>query len=59
MLSGVRSEFSHHGIAARLGQKRADLKHQPLDPIIVTAPWLVAGGAAYFALRTLARRRRA
>lgn len=57
--SGVRSEFSHHGIASRVGQKRADLTHQPLDPIIVAGPWLVAGAAGYAALRGLARTRRA
>jgi hypothetical protein len=51
--TGVLSEFSHHGIASRVGQKRADLKHQPLDPIIVAAPWVIAGGAAYVAVKRL------
>jgi hypothetical protein len=49
--TGIRSEFSHHGIASRLGQQRADLAHQTLDPIIVAGPWLVAGAAAYALLR--------
>jgi hypothetical protein len=57
--TGVLSEFSHHGIASRFGQKRADLKHQPLDPFIVASPWLVAGGLAFAAVRAAARRRRA
>ena len=55
--TGVLSEFSHHGIASRIGQKRADLAHQPLDPIIVAAPWVAAGGVAYAGVkRVLARR---
>ena len=56
--TGVRSEFSHHGIGSRVGVKRADLAHQPLDPVIVAGPWLVAGAAAFAAVRALARRRR-
>jgi len=55
--TGVLSEFSHHGIASRIGQKRADLKHQPLDPVIVAAPWLAAGGLAYATVKRLTRRR--
>ena len=54
--TGVLSEFSHHGIASRFGKKRADLAHQPLDPIIVAGPWVVAGGVAYAGLRRLRRR---
>ena len=49
--TGVMSEFTHHGIASRFGKKRVDLVHQPLDPIIVVAPWVVAGGLAYAGLR--------
>lgn len=56
--TGVLSEFSHHGVGSRIGVTRADLSHQSLDPIVVAGPWLVAGGAAYVAVRTLARRRR-
>ena len=56
--SGVLSEFSHHGIRSRVGQKRADLAHLPLDPVIVAAPWVVAGGAAYSVVRAVRRRRR-
>ena len=54
--SGVRSEFSHHGLASRTGAKRADLSHQWLDPVIVAGPWLAAGGLAALAVRGLARR---
>ncbi len=56
--TGVLSEFSHHGIRSRVGKKRADLKHQSLDPIIVAGPWVVAGGAAYVGVKALAKVRR-
>ncbi len=56
--TGVLSEFSRGGLASRIGKKRADVAHQPLDPIVVGGPWLVAGGAAVAAARALARRRR-
>jgi hypothetical protein len=49
--TGVLSEFTHHGLSSRLGQNRADLKHQPLDPIIVAGPWVAAAGAAYAGTR--------
>jgi hypothetical protein len=55
--TGVLSEFSHHGIASRVGHKRADLKHQALDPIIVAAPWAMAGAVAYFAVKAVVRSR--
>ena len=54
--TGVLSEFSHHGLASRIGQKRADLKHQPLDVMIVAAPWLAAGGIIYAVARRVHRR---
>jgi hypothetical protein len=53
--TGIRSELSHHGIASRFGRKRADLTHQPLDPIIVAGPWVLAGAVAYRALRPVVR----
>jgi hypothetical protein len=56
--TGVTSEPSRHGISSRLAKKRADLAHQPLDPIVVVGPWVLAGGAAYSAARALRRRRR-
>ena len=55
--TGVLSEFSHHGIASRFGQRRADVGHQLLDPIIVAAPWVVAGGLAYSVVKRIRRRR--
>jgi hypothetical protein len=56
--TGVLSEFSHHGIASRIGKKRADVGHQLLDPVIVAGPWVVACGVAYSAARSIAKRRR-
>jgi hypothetical protein len=45
--TGVSSELSHHGIRSRLGQRRADLAHQSLDPLIVAGPWVAVGRVAY------------
>jgi hypothetical protein len=53
--TGMRSELTHHGITSRFGQKRVDLVHQPLDPIIVIAPWVAAGGVAYAGVKRLRR----
>src|SRR5919206_4215189 len=51
--TGVLSEFTRHGIASRVGKKRADLAHQPLDVIIVAAPWVLGGRVAYLGLKRL------
>ena len=53
--TGVRSELSHHGLRSRLGTGRTDLVHQPLDPLIVAGPWVVAGGAVLVGVRSAAR----
>jgi len=45
--TGVLSEFSRRGLSSRLGKRRADVKHQALDPLIVAGPWLLAGAVAY------------
>jgi hypothetical protein len=45
--AGLPSEFRRSGLQARLGQNRADVKHQPLDLFITAAPWLVVAGAVY------------
>jgi hypothetical protein len=55
--TGVLSEFSHHGLSSRLGRKRTDTIHHPLDPLIVAGPWLLVAGAIYKALRKVARTR--
>jgi hypothetical protein len=53
--TGVKSEFTHHGVTSRLGTKRTDLVHQPFDPIIIAGPWVAAAGAAYAGARKLVR----
>ena len=45
--TGVLSEFKRHGISSRRGQKRSDVKHQWLDPVIVGWPWAVRAGVVY------------
>jgi hypothetical protein len=57
--TGILSEFHHHGISSRFGRGRADLKHLPLDPLVLGAPVLVGGGVVYALVRSAARRRRA
>jgi hypothetical protein len=54
--TGVLSEFTHHGVHSRVGQKRADVRHHALDPIIVAAPWVLMGGLAYLLVKRAARR---
>jgi hypothetical protein len=56
--TGVRSEVSHHGIRSRVGQGRADVRHQLLDPVIVLTPWVLGGGLLLVGARSLLRRRR-
>jgi hypothetical protein len=53
--TGVLSEFSRHGYQSRVGQHRADLTHQPLDPVIVSAPWLVAAGVGGYIVYKVVR----
>jgi hypothetical protein len=55
--TGVLSEFTHHGLSSRFGRQRADVRHQALDPIIVAAPWLLAGSLAYVLVKRAGRRR--
>ena len=54
---GIRSEFTHHGISSRFGRGRADVKHLPLDPLVVGAPLLAAGGLVYAVVRSRRRKR--
>jgi len=57
--TGVLAELRRHGLRSRLGHRRADLKHQWMDPIIIGAPWVAyaAGATAvYKVARALARR---
>jgi hypothetical protein len=54
--TGVLSEVKRHGVSSRFGHKRADVKHQWIDPIIVGGPWIAAGALTYRATRRLRRR---
>jgi hypothetical protein len=45
--SGLMAEFKHHGLRSRMGQHRADTKHQPLDMLLFASTWLLVGGAVY------------
>ena len=49
--TGVKSEFTHHGVRSRVGKHRADVKHQPLDVVIVGAPWMLGAYAAVRVVR--------
>ena len=51
--TGVRSEFTRHGLSSRFGRNRADPRHQWLDPIIVAGPWVAAAGVATTGIRKL------
>ena len=55
--TGVLSEFSRHGVSSRFGQRRADVKHQWIDPVLVAGPWLLAAAAAVSAVNALRKRR--
>jgi hypothetical protein len=52
--TGVLAEVKAHGVRSRVGQHRADLKHQPLDLVIVAAPWVLAGFGAFVLARGIA-----
>lgn len=53
--TGVLSELRRHPVASRRG--RVDVRHQPLDALLVAGPWLAAGAAVVAVARTLRRRR--
>ncbi len=53
--TGIKAEFTHHGVSSRIGRRRTDLVHQPLDPVIVAGPWVAAAGAAVAGGRALVR----
>lgn len=53
--TGVRAEFTHHGLGSRLRDNRVDVRHQALDPLIAMAPY-IAGAVLLGALVRRARR---
>lgn len=56
--TGIRSEFTHHGISSRVGRKRSDVNHTWLDPIVVAGPWVLAGVVLVRLVRRKRRKRR-
>jgi hypothetical protein len=56
--TGIRSEVRYHGLRSRIGQGRADLAHQAVDPVIVVGPWIAVAWLTFAGVRALARRRR-
>jgi hypothetical protein len=53
--TGGTSEFTHSGVRSRIGRKRADVAHHPLDPILVAGPWVAAAAGAVVGARRLVR----
>jgi hypothetical protein len=53
--TGITSEVRGHGWSSRIGQKRTDVGHQSLDPIIVAGPWVAGGGIVFLAVRRIRR----
>jgi hypothetical protein len=51
--TGVKAEFTHHGMASRKG--RVDVRHQLLDPVIVAGPWLAGAVLAGKGVRRVVR----
>jgi hypothetical protein len=53
--TGVKAEFTRHGLRSRVGQHRTDLKHQFLDPVIVAGPWVAVAWLVFSGARKLVR----
>ena len=49
--TGVLSELKAHGLGSRFGQKRSDVGHHALDPVIVAGPWVVGALVTYKGIR--------
>jgi hypothetical protein len=57
--TGIRSEFTHHGLKSRIGRKRADLSHVWIDPILIAGPWVFSGTVVGWLVSRLVRSVRA
>ena len=61
--TGLRSEFSRHGLSSRLRKKRVDTAHQWMDPVVVATPPIAVGAGVVMlgraAVNTFKRRRAA
>ena len=49
--TGIRSELTRRGFSSRIGQHRADVLQQALDPLIVAGPWIAAGGVVLWVIK--------
>jgi hypothetical protein len=56
--TGIRAEFTHHGLESRRSRTRADRLIQAIDPVIVAGPWLLAAGGIGWTAAKVARRLR-
>ncbi len=56
--TGILSEYSRHGIKSRFGQKRTDINHQWMDPLIVGTPWVIRLVIVYRVVKTVRKLRR-
>jgi hypothetical protein len=54
--TGLASEVYAHGLSSRVGHRRADVRHQLLDPVVKAGPGLLATGLATLAVRRVLRR---
>ncbi|MCT7661566.1 hypothetical protein [Mycobacterium deserti] len=53
--SGIKSEFTHNGVAARTNTKRVDRSHTWIDPILIGAPWVITTVVAARGIKKVAR----
>jgi hypothetical protein len=55
--TGIRAEFTHHGLSSRLHSSRVDRTHTWIDPLLVSGPYIALGGGAIAVVASLRRRR--
>lgn len=55
--TGLRAELTRHGWSSRIGRRRVDVRHHPVDPVIVGLPWVASAWLGYRAIRRLRGRR--
>lgn len=53
--TGVHAEVGGHGLSSRLGNRRTDVVHHALDPVVVLGPWVLGGLAGVAAARRVVR----
>jgi hypothetical protein len=55
--TGIRSEFTHHGLSSGFGRNRADLSRTWMDPFIVAQPWIMSTVAVLAGAKAVRSRR--